>query len=109
MASRCLFVNSISSTLNNRLSLTLGKLILYEEISCTSSLTLGNPTAISIRWKGRGSPGQSQGKRRMDRDFRLKYNPGTYVKERTVLCTQRYLDYHPGLNVSASHTYVNFT
>ena len=50
----------------------------------------------------KGSPGQSQGKHRMRdyRDFRVKFAPGSWVRERVVLATQGKLDYHPGLNVS---------
>ena len=53
---------------------------------------------MSVRGKT-GSPAQSQKGNRRDRDFRIKVPPGTRVKERQILATQRDLDYHPGLNV----------
>ena len=51
---------------------------------------------------GKGSPSQSQGRRRPrdHRDYRVKFAPGSWVREKVILATQGKLDYHPGLNVS---------
>lgn len=56
-----------------------------------------------VRQKGgKGSPSQSQGRRRPrdHRDYRVKFAPGSWVREKVILATQGKLDYHPGLNVS---------
>lgn len=55
-----------------------------------------------FRYMAKGSPGQSQGKPRQGRGWRLKVTAGTQVTERQVVVTQRDMNYHPGLNVSGS-------
>ncbi|KAI1287651.1 39S ribosomal protein L27, mitochondrial [Halotydeus destructor] len=64
------------------------------------NLITAGGSCMSIRG-AKGGPGQSQGKPRKGRHFNiLRLNPGTYVKERQVICTQRGLRYHPGWNVA---------
>ena len=53
-----------------------------------------------VRNMAKGSPGQSQGKPRAGRNWRLLFPAGHQVREREVIARQRDLNYHPGLNVS---------
>lgn len=64
------------------------------------------PQLQSLRFRGKGSPGQSQGKRCKPRFYGMKVPPGTWVGERDIIVFQKELLYHPGLNVSFNH-YVN--
>lgn len=52
---------------------------------------------ITSRGRRKGSPSQSQGRPHISKDYRVKFPPGSHVRERDIVVTQGKLDYHPGL------------